>query len=161
MKNGSQLFWKWISYLPFFPAEAARLHEGSARCGLYLLTCWSNENADELFLDVVCDGGHDAPIGEGNRERLHVEFIVTRSSPNVIWRGSMYPTRNEKCFACGATCTRTSRYSAPGEGIELSLSILDTRYFDPTRTDRYCDTRYLSTAKTERYSHQVSQVSMT
>ena len=40
--------------------EAARFHEGSARCGLYLLTCWSNENADELFLDVVCDGGHDA-----------------------------------------------------------------------------------------------------
>ena len=62
------------------PAEAARLHEGSARCGLYLLTCWSDENADELFLDEVCDGGHDAPIGEGNGARLHVELIVSASS---------------------------------------------------------------------------------
>ena len=47
----------------------------------YLLTYWSNKNADELFLDVVCDGGHDAPIGEGNRERLHVELIVSATIP--------------------------------------------------------------------------------
>ena len=60
----------------------------------YLLTCWSDENADELFLDVVCDGGHDAPIGEGNGARLHVELIVTRSSPNVMVRGSS--TRNNQ-----------------------------------------------------------------
>ena len=38
----------------------------------YILTCWSDEHADELFLDVVCDGAHDAPIGESIGERLRV-----------------------------------------------------------------------------------------
>ena len=53
----------------------------------YLLTCWSDENADELFLDVVCDGGHDAPIGEGNGARLRVEFIVSATVPQRYLAG--------------------------------------------------------------------------
>ena len=40
----------------------------------YILTCWSDVNEEELFLDVVCGGGHDAPIGEGNGARLQVVF---------------------------------------------------------------------------------------